>query len=70
MQLLTGSVADPECLSRISDPDFYLSRISDLGSRIPDPTTATKGGGGGIGCSTFFVATNITKLKTILFLDW
>jgi hypothetical protein len=26
------SVADPECLSRISDPDFYTS-----GSSIPDP---------------------------------
>ncbi len=31
------SVADPGCLSRISDPDFYPSRISDSGSRIPDP---------------------------------
>jgi hypothetical protein len=28
------SVADPECLSRIPDPDFYASRIPDLGSRI------------------------------------
>jgi hypothetical protein len=36
------SVADPECLSRIPDPDFYPSRIPDLGSRIPDPKTATK----------------------------
>jgi hypothetical protein len=24
------SVADPGCLSRISDPDFYSSRIPDL----------------------------------------
>jgi hypothetical protein len=23
----------------ISDPDFYPSRIPDLGSRVPDPTT-------------------------------
>jgi hypothetical protein len=30
-----GSVADPGCLSRIPDPDFYPSRI-------PDPKTATK----------------------------
>jgi hypothetical protein len=30
-----GSVADPECLSRIPDQDFYPSRI-------PDPKTATK----------------------------
>ncbi len=28
------SVADPGCLSRIPDPDFYSSRIPDLGSRI------------------------------------
>ena len=28
------SVADPGCLSRIPDPDFYPSRIPDLGSRI------------------------------------
>jgi hypothetical protein len=31
------SVADPGCLSRIPDPDFYPSRI-----RVPDPKTATK----------------------------
>jgi hypothetical protein len=30
------SVADPGCLSRIPDPDFYPSRIPDPGSRIPD----------------------------------
>jgi hypothetical protein len=29
-----SSVADPGCLSRIQDPDFYPSRIPDLGSRI------------------------------------
>jgi hypothetical protein len=28
------SVADPACLSRIPDPDFYPSRIPDPGSRI------------------------------------
>jgi hypothetical protein len=28
------SVADPGCLSLIPDPDFYPSRIPDLGSRI------------------------------------
>jgi hypothetical protein len=32
---LNSSVADPGCLSRIPDPDFYPSRI-------PDPKTATK----------------------------
>jgi hypothetical protein len=29
-----NSVADPGCLSRIPDPDFYPSQIPDLGSRI------------------------------------
>jgi hypothetical protein len=33
--MLTGTVADPGCLSRIPDPDFYPSRI-------PDPKTAIK----------------------------
>jgi hypothetical protein len=27
-------IPDPGCLSRIPDPDFYPSRIQDLGSRI------------------------------------
>ncbi len=31
---ILSSVADPGCLSRIPDPDFYPSRISDPGSRI------------------------------------
>ena len=31
------SVAEPGCLSRIPDPDFFASRILDLGSRISDP---------------------------------
>jgi hypothetical protein len=31
------SVADPGCLSRIPDPDFYPSRIPDLGYQISDP---------------------------------
>jgi hypothetical protein len=29
----TASVADPGCLSRIPDPDFYPSRIPDPGSQ-------------------------------------
>jgi hypothetical protein len=45
------SVADPGCLSRIPDPDFYPSKI-------PDPTTAPKEEGE----IPFFVATNIIKL--------
>jgi len=31
---LVPSVADPGCLSRIPDPNFYPSRIPDPGSRI------------------------------------
>jgi hypothetical protein len=70
------SVADPGCLSRIPDPDFYPSRIPDpgsripdLGSRIPDPKTATKDRGEKIFfVKPFFVATNFTKLNIILFL--
>jgi hypothetical protein len=34
---LSSRKYDPECLSRILDPDFYPSRIPDLGSQIPDP---------------------------------
>jgi hypothetical protein len=41
-KLTLSSVADPGYLSRIPDPDFYPSRISDPGSRIPVPKTATK----------------------------
>ncbi len=32
-----SSVADPGCLSRIPDPDFYPSHIPDPGSQIRDP---------------------------------
>jgi hypothetical protein len=71
------SVADPGCLSRILDPDFYPSRIPDLryripdpGSQIPDPKTAAKERGETkFAAIPFFVAANITKLKIILFLN-
>ncbi len=33
LKSLRSSVADPGCLSRIPDPDFYQSRISDPGSK-------------------------------------
>ncbi len=63
----TNSVADSECLSRIPDPDFYPSRIPDLGSRIPDPKTATKERGEKkFDVIPFYVATNFTKLYIIL----
>jgi hypothetical protein len=58
------SVADPGCLSRIPDPDFYPSRI-------PDPKTATKERGEKkFVVITFYVATNFTKLQIILVLKW
>jgi hypothetical protein len=53
----------------IPDPDFYPSRIPDLGSRIPDPKTATKERGGKkFIVIPFYVATNFTKLKIIFVL--
>jgi hypothetical protein len=65
-QTTVGSnVEDPGCLSRIPEPEFYPSRIPDLGSRIsdpgyriPDPKTATKERGV---VMPFFVATNFTN---------
>jgi hypothetical protein len=65
------SVADPGCLSLIPDPDFYPSRIPDLGSRIPDPKTARKERGEKkFVVITFYVATNFTKLQIISVLKW
>jgi hypothetical protein len=47
----------------IPDPDFYPFRI-------PDPKTATKERGKkNLLSNLFFVATNFTKLKIILFLN-
>jgi hypothetical protein len=49
----------------IPDPDFTHS-----GSRIPDPKTATKERGEKkFVVKPFFVATNFTKFKIILFLN-
>jgi hypothetical protein len=51
------------------DPDFYPSRIPDLGSWIPDPKTATKERGETkFDVIPFYVATNFTKLYIILVL--
>jgi hypothetical protein len=50
---LINSVADPGCLSRIPDPDFYPSRIPDLGSRIQKQQQ--KRGVKKICCHTFFL---------------
>jgi hypothetical protein len=46
----------------IPDHDFYPSRI-------PDPTRATKEEGEKFVVLPYFVATNITKLQIILFLN-
>jgi hypothetical protein len=62
MKSVVRSLADPGCLSRISDPDFYPSRI-------PDPKTATKERGEKkFVVIPFYVATNFTKLKIMLVL--
>ncbi len=47
------------------DPDFYSSWILDPKSWIADPTEK----GEKIICPSFFVATNITKFKMILFFN-
>ncbi len=58
-----SSVTDPGCLSRIPDPGFFPSLI-------PDPKTATKERGEKkFVVIPFFVATNSTKFKIILFLN-
>jgi hypothetical protein len=50
-------VADPECLSRIPDPDFYPSRI-------PDPKTVTKERGEKNFCyHTFFCGHKFHKIE-------
>jgi hypothetical protein len=61
-----SSVADSGCLSRIPDPDFYPSRIPDLGSRIQKQQQ--KRGVKIFFFKPFFVGTNFTKLNIILFL--
>jgi hypothetical protein len=72
-ELVTPSVADLGCLSRIPDPDFYPSRIPDLGSRIPDLGSRIQKHQQQRGVKKnvvipFYVATNFTKLKIILVL--
>jgi hypothetical protein len=63
--ILAASVADPGCLSRIPDPDFY---IPDPGSRIPDPKTATKERGEKkLDVKPFFCSHKFHKIENILF---
>jgi hypothetical protein len=63
-----ASVADPGCLSRIPDPDFYPSRIADLGSRI-QKQVQKRGVKKKSFVKHFFVATNFPKCKIILFFN-
>jgi hypothetical protein len=53
-----SSVADPGCLSRIPDPDFYPSRISDPGSKNSNKREVKKK----LVVIPFYVAKNFTKL--------
>jgi hypothetical protein len=46
----------------IPHPDFYLSQILDLGSRIATTTTKEDG-------ERIFIATSLTKSKIVLFLN-
>jgi hypothetical protein len=55
------SVADPGCLSRIPDPDFYPSRIPDLGLAMKDR------GKKKFFSYHFFGAINFTKLNYFIF---
>jgi len=70
VEFATDSVVFVQCCgSGMPDPDFYPSRIPDLGSQIPDPKTATKERGDKkLVVIPFYVATNFTKLKIILVL--
>ncbi len=61
------SVADPGCLSRIPDPDFYPSRIPDLGSRIQKQYQKREMKKNFV-IILFSVVTNSTKLNIMLFL--
>jgi hypothetical protein len=57
-----ASDADPGCLSQILDPDFCPSRIQKQNQN--------RGVTKNLLSHHFFVATNITKLKIILILNW
>jgi hypothetical protein len=56
---LFSSVADPGCLSRIPDPDFYPSRISDPGSNNSNKREGLKQ----ICCHTFLCSHKSHKIK-------
>jgi hypothetical protein len=62
------SVADPGCLSLTPDPDFYPSRIPNLGSRIPDPKTVKKERGEKKLFSYLFCSRKFHKIANYFFL--
>jgi hypothetical protein len=62
--ILKVSVADPGCLSRIPDPDFYPSRIPNLGSRIQKQEQ--KRGVKKICCHTFVCSLKFHKFHKIV----
>jgi hypothetical protein len=64
--ILPGSVADPGCLSRIQDTDYYPSRIPDLGFRIQKQEQ--KRGVKKNYCHTFFCSHKFHKIVNYLFL--
>jgi hypothetical protein len=49
---------------RIRDPDFYPTRIPNLGSRILDPKTSTK-----ISCHAFFCSHKFHKIEYYLIFE-
>ncbi len=53
------SVADPGCLSRILDPDFYPSRVPDLGSKNRNKREGWKK----TSCHTFFCSHKFHKIE-------
>ncbi len=57
-------MADPGCLSRIPDPNFYPSRIPDPWSKNSNKRQGWKF----FFVKPFFVGTNFTKMDIILFL--
>jgi hypothetical protein len=61
IRILDPSVADPGCLSRIPDPDFYPSRIPDLGSRIQKQQQ--KRGVKNFFCHTFLCSHKFNKIE-------
>jgi hypothetical protein len=60
-----NSVADPECLSRIPDPDFYPSRILDPISRIQEPKRGVKKNF----CLTFFCSHKLHIIENYFILE-